>query len=446
MTVTYPSSSSPDVLGPASVNAVTTRPARVVTRGAAQTWFKNCTSSLAQDGTQFGADWFNDMQAQFLEAFTGTGITQDGGDDMLLRAIQSVGVRYGIDTASGAAPNNLIVSFTPPVTAMITGTLLVIKAANAPTSSCTLAANALAAAALQWGDGNPVGAGDWNAGDDLFVVIKGAIYELVSVGRRQTGPTPQQHGQCYLYLTGGNVVLMPKNGNGLIINGSGYTVPSAGIALSPSGFTGLTYIHAVQSGGVMSLVGSATGHATSTANGVETLSGDATRTLVGMAYASGGSWTQCLSWFNRVWRRTRTALSSNVSSTTNGSFIEISTALRNSFLAWPDEPVLYQVSAPVASNNTNTFNLGGAVTAIAFDGGSVEQPLGWGALQCSTSITMFHSHNFSGIASLSEGQHQATLMGMASNGGGYATVWFGGTSNNNVPGGAITTLDIIVRG
>lgn len=76
-----------DVLGPASTNAVTVRPDRTNIRGATNTWFKDCSDPSLDDGTQFSADWFNDVLAQLRTTFVSASITLDNGDDMLWRAI-----------------------------------------------------------------------------------------------------------------------------------------------------------------------------------------------------------------------------------------------------------------------------------------------------------------------------------------------------------------------
>lgn len=100
---------SVDILGPASAaNSVTARPAQTTTYGASRTWFKSCSSLTAQDGTQVTADWLNNMLAQMRTACDGAGIVEDNGDDMLWRAMQSVGIRWGVDAG---AINALDVTF-----------------------------------------------------------------------------------------------------------------------------------------------------------------------------------------------------------------------------------------------------------------------------------------------------------------------------------------------
>lgn len=119
------------------------------------------------------------------------------------------------------------------------------------------------------------------------------------------------HGQCRLSKSGANVVLMPFGGNRLIINGRICRIPSAGISLAPTGLVAgtLYYIYARDAdndGVVDALEASVTGHSTDSATGVEIKTGDATRTLVGMArpiagpaFVDSGTQRLTLSWFNR---------------------------------------------------------------------------------------------------------------------------------------------------
>lgn len=43
------------------------------------------------------------------------------------------------------------------------------------------------------------------------------------------------HGQCRLTLSGGNLLLLPYNGNKLIVDGQVRTIPAAGVSLAPTG-------------------------------------------------------------------------------------------------------------------------------------------------------------------------------------------------------------------
>lgn len=108
------------------------------------------------------------------------------------------------------------------------------------------------------------------------------------------------HGQCTLSLSGSNLILLPKNGNKIVINNVQRTIASGGVTLSPSGLAANTtyYIYAFFSGSNISMEASATAYAVSTLNGVTTKSGDATRTLVGMARTNAS-----VGWVNSATQR-----------------------------------------------------------------------------------------------------------------------------------------------
>jgi hypothetical protein len=83
----------PDILGPAAAGssvAPTVRPTPPLPNviGAVPTFFKDCTSVEASDGTEVTAAWLNAVTMQLRVAFQGMSILEDNADDMLLRAIQ----------------------------------------------------------------------------------------------------------------------------------------------------------------------------------------------------------------------------------------------------------------------------------------------------------------------------------------------------------------------
>jgi len=103
----------------------------------------------------------------------------------------------------------------------------------------------------------------------------------------------KEHGRCMLAKSGANLLLSPKDGNQLLINQVRCTIPSFGVSLAPTGLTPgtLYYIYARDADGdgvVDALEASTTTHATSSTDGVEIKSGDATRTMVGWAYVVAG--------------------------------------------------------------------------------------------------------------------------------------------------------------
>lgn len=168
-----------DILGPASAqNSITTRPAPVVTYGATRTWFKACSSLTTQDGTQVTNDWLNAILAQFRTAFDGTGIVEDNGDDMLLRAIQSAGIRYGTDIGT---PNALVVDFSPAVTALAPPLFLAVLVANDITGAATIDANGLGNIQIVGNDGKPTQALQMLAGQIAFLAcISSSKFQLLN--------------------------------------------------------------------------------------------------------------------------------------------------------------------------------------------------------------------------------------------------------------------------
>ena len=48
------------------------------------------------------------------------------------------------------------------------------------------------------------------------------------------------HGQCRLTKSGSNVVLMPQDGNNILVNGVQYAIPSGGVSLAPTGAVAAT--------------------------------------------------------------------------------------------------------------------------------------------------------------------------------------------------------------
>jgi hypothetical protein len=166
-----------DLIGPASSNSVTTRPARTISRGTADTFFQDCSGPDAKDGTAFGADFFNDILAQMRTAMRSAGIVLDNADDMLWRAMQSIGLRYGVDI--GAA-GHLTVTYAPPVSLLYAGLPLLIQADADCPGATDFTPNGLAIKSLTWPDGTALAAGDYKAGSILLVVYDGTKWQLLS--------------------------------------------------------------------------------------------------------------------------------------------------------------------------------------------------------------------------------------------------------------------------
>ena len=119
----------------------------------------------------------------------------------------------------------------------------------------------------------------------------------------------KDHGQCrFAYVSTTQCALFPIDGNGLIINGRQYRVPAAGITIANTAFSAQTlmYVYAYDNGsGAIALEASTTTHVRHT-DGVRIKSGDASRTLVGMAQTENNNnflWNATnryvATWFNR---------------------------------------------------------------------------------------------------------------------------------------------------
>jgi hypothetical protein len=227
------------------------------------------------------------------------------------------------------------------------------------TNSVTLNINSLGAKNVLKSGATPIVPGDIAAGQMVTVVYDGTQFELVSPA------SIPGHGNCILTVTSSTTLtLAPYNGNKLIINGSYYQVPSAGVGLGNGGLSASTkyFIYAFVSAGVITLLASATGHQTGT-NGVEIMTGDPTRTLVGMIFTNASSQfvdntttRTCFSWFNRTMKPI--ALT-GVGSTTSNTAVTISTGIF--FLQWADGGVSIGVSGTI-SNNTAGANTQSTIT------------------------------------------------------------------------------------
>lgn len=255
------------------------------------------------------------------------------------------------------------------------------------------------------------------------------LYKASELG--SSGGTSYPLGQCVLAKSGSNLVLSPKNGNQLWINGALCTVPDAGVSLSASGLSsGTTYlIYAYMSAGTMTLEASTTAHATSTTSGnkgVEIKSGDNTRSLVGMARViSGPAWADTAtqrfvqSWFNRTPVAGNNAFTAN-RTTASTSYVELNTEIRIEFVCWADQAVDVSTNG-AAFINSASFDY--IYTSVGFDGTT------------NNDSCLAYSNNTYGIVNaglnyhktgLSEGYHYATVLGRTA--AGFTGSWGDGAT------------------
>ncbi len=235
----------------------------------------------------------------------------------------------------------------------------------------------------------------------------------------QTGPSSNSgHGQCRLAKSGANLVLSPFNGNYLDINGTYEIVPDAGVSLAATSLAADTtyYIYAYMNTGNMTLEASTTAPVRSATTGVQIKTGDAARTLVGMARTvTGPAWEDSaakrlvLSHFNRRQVVANAAFTADRSRSV-GTYDELNSEIRNEFLCWADEPVRFMASGRVTVATSGQ----GFRTSIGIDGTTAEDVNSGASATGSSHILPF---GFSHEKLLSVGYHYATLLGLAGAGG-----------------------------
>ena len=92
--------------GPQAANYTTARPTADTIVSSLNTFFKDCTSAAAKDGTVVDASWLNMVTAQIRTAIANASITlDDTNDNQLWLAMQKAAVSAGVMfTAAAAAP------------------------------------------------------------------------------------------------------------------------------------------------------------------------------------------------------------------------------------------------------------------------------------------------------------------------------------------------------
>lgn len=240
--------------------------------------------------------------------------------------------------------------------------------------------------------------------------------EELELARQTLNVAPGPHGRCRLsYQSSTALILTPYNGNTIIINGQVVTIPSAGVTLSNSGVSNSTlyYIYAYLSSGVLTLERSTTGHSTDTATGVEIKTGDATRTLVGMARTSSiGDWRDSatlrfvLSYFNRR-EIVASSFFTATRTTTNTNYAEVNSEIQLFWLTWADEPVKLFFTGTVTNSGTNA-----TLTSIGVDGTTPENIYAQSNSTSQFPVCLAHANSFS------EGYHYSTVLGAVAAGTG----------------------------
>lgn len=268
-------------------------------------------------------------------------------------------------------------------------------------------------------------------GNDAMQEMMAQLASAQIVGGSSGAAAVAAFGQCRLTLDTGSLKLIPFNGNLLTIDGAARAVPSAGVTLAATGLTPSTLyrIYAYMDSGTMTLEASTTARATDSTTGVEIKSGDATRTLVGMAYCvTGPAWADTdaqrlvASWFNR---RRRVAFKKHGGARSiasgSGTFAELSTSDRVEFVSWAAEVVASYTGS--ASSDTAARGL---LTGLGVDGSAPTQFTTEAYVETANQLTTVTAvYPASG---LSEGYHYVSPYGARSGDGTRTWSAAGGTS------------------
>lgn len=180
-------------------------------------------------------------------------------------------------------------------------------------------------------------------------------------------------GQCRLTVSGGNLLLIPYNGNIITINDRNYQIPDAGVTLLRAGIADSTfyYVYLYDNSGTLTLELSATAYVAQNGSQIQIKSGDATRTLVGAVYSSTTSFKDTdgnlltLSWFNRRVKTSNTGFTNgrSISGTSGGVAVEVNSEIRCNFINWADDRVKLKTTCAHASAGTS-LNLVYIVPAV----------------------------------------------------------------------------------
>lgn len=157
-----------DILGPSSnaTNVVTSRPTDSRINLAADTWFADCTSPSAQDGTEISAAWLNKIAAVLRVLTRGNGalaagpqvITEDDADAEVLSSVLALIQRGKMHVATdGGAVNALIANISPAPPELVDGMLVVMRPVIANTGPSTLKVGDVAHPIVSAGGGALVG-------------------------------------------------------------------------------------------------------------------------------------------------------------------------------------------------------------------------------------------------------------------------------------------------
>ncbi|SHO65806.1 hypothetical protein SAMN02745172_02453 [Pseudoxanthobacter soli DSM 19599] len=170
-----------DIFGPAdAAGALVARPVDGRAFPAGDTWFGDCSSPNAADGTDIEAAWLNSIIANLRAVVRTSGVvTEDNSDLMLLRGvqhlIQSAGPIYTA-TAGTASAYTATLAPAPPTYAAVRSVIIVPHVSN--TGAATINFNGLGALPLTFGGVTALPAGILLAGVPTTIMISGGAAHI----------------------------------------------------------------------------------------------------------------------------------------------------------------------------------------------------------------------------------------------------------------------------
>lgn len=145
-------------------------------------WFKDCSSPLARDGTEWRATLLNFLIANLRSFVRKSGVSQSNiDDDLLIKALFSHGANRAV---AGGTANDIVITLplVPPDLAALENVPLWIKTGGAANSGAvTLNPNGLGATQLRGADNLPLPAGVLPADTVFQAVYNGAWFQLLSI-------------------------------------------------------------------------------------------------------------------------------------------------------------------------------------------------------------------------------------------------------------------------
>lgn len=248
--------------------------------------------------------------------------------------------------------------------------------------------------------------------------------------------------QCYFYMSSGTSCLLVRHGGKFIPikDATGWKlmeIPAAGTSLAVGALSNSTtyFVYAYDNAGTLTLEASTTAWALDTDTGLPIKSGDATRLLVGMVRLLAGAFIDSLaqrftiSFWNRQPIPLLNPITSDIS-TNSTSFAELSSSFRLEFLTWTFQfasrygPSMVQVESMGAFRCTGAGAPTGEL-AIGFDGTTAGDGTNLYQALPSTNVT-YHILTRRFDSSLTQGYHDARLLGLSSS--GAATIEVNGSA------------------